>query len=264
LVFSATSNIVTANLQAGTDTLTSSSSQPEIVVGVGETLHYAIRLTSGATTATLGDITNTVITLQGATSGGLILTLPSPGLRSRYFEYSNGVGNTNTPVDISIKKDIEGQGEGTGIITRLVEFYRELNGDAEGDGERSLLTVLKTLVSEGEAQGAVSRLVEKSAYTSTGLASGSRLSNNIYKDTIVAVGDTEAVINRTAVFARLFEGSGEGDKSFNKAVIFVRTFDAEGNSVIKPRICLDWDDLPVSGAVIEVPYTGQLIYFDWE
>ena len=264
LLFSTTSNTVTVNLQAGTNTLTASSTQPEVVIGVGETIHYAIRLTSVATTATLGNVTSTVVTLQGTTSGGMTLTLPAQGIRSRYFEYSDGVGNTFTPVDIFIKKDIESQGEGAGIINRLVEFYRELNGGGEGDGERSLLTVLKTLVSGGEAQGTSLRLIEKAPYTATGLVSGLRLPNSIFKDVIVADGDAESTISRVVTFARLFEGTGEGSESFNKVVIFVRTFNADGESIIKPRICLDWDDLPVSGTVIAAPETGQLVYFDWE
>lgn len=263
LVFSVASNTVAVSLQAGTATLAATVAQPEIVVGVGETLHYAVRITSVATTATLGAVTDTVVTINGGTSGALSLTLPPEGLGSNYYEYSDGVGDTVSPVDVSIKKDIDGQGDGAGVINRLVEFYRELNGGGEGSGARSLLTVLKTLESEGEGQGTSLRLIEKATYPATGSGTGLRLSSNIYKDTIVSEGDTEAVIDRTAVFARLFEGEGEGERTFNKVVIFVRTFNAEGESVIRPRIALDWDELPDSGAP-PVVINGKQIYLEWE
>jgi hypothetical protein len=261
LLFSVLSSTVNVNLQAGNSTLTTTSTQPEVTIGVGETIHFAIRLTSRATTATLGNETDTVITL--GTDNGSSVSFPSPGLRSNYFEYSDGVGNTFTPVDIFIKKDIDGQGDGVGIFNRLVEFYRELNGGGEGSGERSLLTVLKTMVSSGEAQGLSLRLIEKDLFIATGEVLGLRLPNNIFKDIFVANGDTDSVFNKTVVFARLFEGNGEGSRTFNKVVIFVRTFNSEGESVIRPRICLDWDDLPQTGTVIEAE-KGQLVYFDWE
>jgi hypothetical protein len=259
LLFSVLSTTVNVSLQAGNSTLTTTSTQPEVTIGVGETIHFAIRLTSRATTATLGNETDTVITL--GTDNGSSVSFPSPGLRSNYFEYSDGAGNTFMPFDLRVKKDVEGQGEGISVFNRLAEFNRELNGRCEGNSERSLLTVLKTLVSNGDARGTSVRLIKKSAFPAEGLSLGLRLPNNIFKDTFVANGNNETGFSKAVVFARLFEGNGEGSRTFSKIVIFVRTFNVEGESVIRPRISLDWDDLPQTGEVI---VKGQLVYFDWE
>jgi hypothetical protein len=262
LVFSATSNTISVNISAGTGTLTSTSSRSEIAVGVGETLHYSVRLTSIATTATLGATTNTVVTINGGTSGGLSLTLPSQGLRSNYFEYSDGVGDTVTPVDITVRKSLVSEAEGVGVFDRLAEFSRELNGVGVGVGFRTLLTVLKTLEAGGEGEGTSARLIRKDTYIADGEADGQREPNNIFKDTITSLGDGEGVFEKAVVFARQFDAEGEGERTFGKVVIFVREFNGEGESVVRPRIALDWDDLPDAGAPPVV--VSKQIYLEWE
>lgn len=312
---------------SGTFTYTATSpSQPLYILDPNETLHLAIRITSAATSSVLGGTTNTVITVNGATSGSQTMTLPAPGMRDLYFDSNTATGNGVGTESILTRKDvISAVGEGAGVIDYLAEFFRAFSAVGEGAGneaifvrkdtrnsvgkgvgtesilvrkdlisaagkglgtesilvrkdtffgigegagsyarlqelfrefasvgsglsDREVLTVMKFAAAVGSGTGTIARRLELArAFLAAGKGTSTR-SNFVRKDLITAIGEGAGTFDRAVVFVRDFIATGAGVGDLAKSVIFVRDFNAVGKAVIRPRISLDWDDLPDPGS----------------
>lgn len=268
LLFTVSAAPVTVSLVAGSGDGAVTSNQSEFLIQPGETIHVAVRINSKATSGVLGGTTNTVITCTGATSGSFSVTLPTPGLRNLTFDSNSstgsgvgtrsllvlstktgtgsGVGNRNAS---TIFKDIiSSTGAGVGTLSKLSSFYRIYNAAGDGSGTRTLMVQKDNILSFGVGTGSVSRVLDLfREFNSTGTGVGTT-SKDIFKDVITTIGDGVGDISKSVIFVRQFTSTGDGVGDVIKSVIFVRDFTSTGKATIRPRIALDWDDLPDPGS----------------
>lgn len=244
------------------DGAATSAAQPAYVLEPNETIHVAVRIQSQATSNLLGGTNNTVVTCTRATSGSAFVTLPAPGMRDLYLDSSAGTGEALGVRSNRVRKDVyTGTGEGSGLIDRMAEFFRTQIGVGEGDGDRELITVMKFAESVGEGAGTRTLRVRKDLISAIGEGEGLR-SLRVRKDLISAIGEDDLFFERGVVFVRDFLGIGESIADLRRTVIFVRDFNAAGKAVIRPRIALDWDDLPdvEGGSVVVVEKVFRPIF----
>lgn len=251
---------------AGTFTASATSpAQPAYIFQANETVHVAYRITSAPTQAVLGGTTNTVLTINGATSASQSITLPAPGLRDYFIDTNQAVGEAVGLRSNLVRKDlIQAIGEALGQYDYDASFFRTFNAVGEGAGTRALLVVIKDrFVATGSGVGSRALLVRKDVIMGTGEAVGLR-SNLIRKDLIQAIGEGSGEITKQATFVRDFLSEGESVADLKRVVIFVRDFEAIGEAVIRPRIALDWDDLPTSegGNVVINTYRPLFVFDD--
>ena len=77
-----------------------------------------------------------------------------------------------------------------------------------------------------------------------------------------AIGKGDADLSKAAIFVRDFAAIGEGVPTEEETVIFVREFLGIGKAVIRPRIALDWDDLPDAGGGTIINVYRPMFVFD--
>ncbi|UTS51984.1 hypothetical protein [Synechococcus phage BUCT-ZZ01] len=228
-------------------TADATSTQPEYIFEANETLHVAIQITSQATSSTLGGTTNTTVTLNRQTANTGYVILPAPGLRDVTIDNNQAIGEAVGIENILTRKDIiTGAGEGAGTYDYLAEFFREFDGIGLGEAERALIVLIKNAITAiGSGVGTRTQRARKD--TITGIGEGDSIqSKYIFKD-IIAEGVSVADLMRAVVFVRDFLGEGASVADIARVVIFVRDFIGQGKGQIRPRIALDWDDLPVAG-----------------
>lgn len=224
----------------------SSASQPDILLQPGEVIMVGITATSASTAATvLGANTNTVLTVVlGANTW---FDVPAPGVRTFYQDTNSAVGSGSSAKSIFTRKDIQTAiGEGVGVQDYLAEFFRTFNAIGEGDADRDLLTVMKFIESVGIGVGTRSLKISKDNIQAVGEGDSMRYLLT-RKDVIAALGEGDGDLAKAAIFVREFNAIGEGFATEEETVIFVREFLGIGKAVIRPRIALDWDDLPDAG-----------------
>ena len=146
------------------------------------------------------------------------------------------------------RKDIQTAiGEGAGTYDYLAEFFRAFNSIGEGAGTRSNLVRKDIQTAIGEGAGIISRSLQLfRALNAIGKGDSFR-SMLVRKDVIAALGEGDGDLAKAAIFVREFNAIGEGFATEEETVIFVREFLGIGKAVIRPRIALDWDDLPDAG-----------------
>ena len=111
------------------------------------------------------------------------------------------------------------------------DFYLDSSTAAGvSDSSISRKSIFKDIISSvGGGNGVINRLLEQfKSFNGTGAGVGS--------------------INKAAIFVRNFVGTGVSDSDLIRSVIFVRDFIGTGIATIRPRITLDWEDLPNAGA----------------
>ena len=126
---------------------------------------------------------------------------------------------------------------GTAFVTLPAPGMRDVYYDANasvggGLATESILTRKDTMTGGGKGAAARSLLVRK--------------------DTEFGVGASVADMGRVVVFVRDFAGTGQSAADMRRVVIFVRDFAGAGKGVVRPRIALDWDDLPDAGGGSQV------------
>lgn len=85
--------------------------------------------------------------------------------------------------------------------------------------------------------------ITKDLIRATGAGAGYR-SMAIRKDLRSATGAGVGEIEKAAIFVRDFLAQADGIPGIARVVIFVRNFEGVGTARIRPRIALDFDDLP--------------------
>jgi hypothetical protein len=261
LLFTGTSNTITVDLEAGSGTLTTTSSQGEYIIEPGETIHVATRITSAATEALLGSTTNSVITIPAATSGALTYTLPSPGLRSLYFDSNSSVSEYSSTRSTLTQKDAySSTGVFIGALDKAVDFYRSFLGTADHEGSRPLLAVMKELQSTADSESTKDLYITKGTLSSVIDAESTR-ALLLQKDVVSAIAEASGSIDKVVEYVRGFEGTVDSLSDFEKAVIYVRGFESTMDMLVRPRICLDWDDLPDPGEPVVIGGGGACISY---
>lgn len=222
---------------------------PQIILEANETIHVGLvsRMVqaAGLLGATVAG-SATYVTGGDATSADVVL--PSPGVRTQYTQTQDpAVGKGVSTRSILVRKDTESAvGVGVGAYDYLAEFFRAFNASGKGEADRELLTVLKFVQAVGKGVGARSNLVRKDLISAIGKGAGARAAL-VRKNTLPAIGEGAGIIDKVATYVRLFEAFGKGVPTEDEVVIFVRSFLSTGNGVVRPRIALDWEDLPEAG-----------------
>jgi hypothetical protein len=265
LLFTANAASVNVTLVAGSGNgAATSASQPAFTISDNETIHVAVRITSKATSSALGGTTNTVITCTGATSGALSVAVPSNGIRDIFYNGNDATGESVSTRAKAITKDtFAGAGVGAGEHDYLAEFFRSFNSIGEGESERAVLTVKKFAEATGCGVGARMLGVIKAVSEAQGYGSAEQ-AKRIRKAIAGAEGIGSGELTKAAIFVRAFLAAGDGAADMSRVVIFVRKFGATGEATIRPRITLDWDDLPSAGGGGEVinNYFRPVFVFD--
>jgi len=259
LLFTATSNTLTASLAAGSGTLTATSSQPIIEFQPGETFHVAIRITSAATSAVLGGTTNSVITIETGVAAGITVTLPNLGLKSLYLEDATSSASVLAAVDKLLDKSVTATNILLSDFSKFVRWYRTVTGSIVES-----TSVNKLLMFGSEANITATSTVDKTIVKVPASASSEiyadrslTLIKPTYTSSIVAIGDYQ----KQVIYNRYIDANMPMVSDFIKQVIYVRYAEASVGFNLHARICLDIDDLPDAGTPIVV---NKQRFMEWE
>lgn len=245
LLFSVDAAATTVSLVEGSGTgAASSPAQPEYLLETNESIHVAAQVTSNASSSILGWKTNTVITFTTGTAGTAFVTLPAPGMRDVYYDTNASVGGGLATESILTRKDtMLGAGKGAGQMAKLASYFRALDGLGSGLADRQLLTVLKFLQIVGTGSGTRATLVRKDVEAGIGKGAGSRAL--LARKEELASGNGAGAYDYLAQFYRAFTGAGNG--SALRSLLVRKDELSAGRGAVRPRIALDWDDLPDAG-----------------
>ena len=165
-----------------------------------------------------------------------------------YKDLIDAMGQGTAVRSTLIRKDLQAAtGVGTGTLSKLLEFFREFDSIGEASITRSTLLNKDTFFGVGEGAGVFQRKQELArSFNSIGLGDGV-VSKMIAKATLQAIGEGDGDLLKATIFVRDFLAVGEGVPTEDEVVVFVRAFLAIGKATIRPRIALDWDDLPEPG-----------------
>lgn len=249
LLFTATTAAVSGT--SGTGAV--SSTQPDYILLPGETLFVAVRVTSAATSAVLGGTTNTVLTFTFATAGTHFVAFPEPGMRTLYLDSSSAQGSGSSVRSNRARVTSPAFGIAVGSFNRSQQLFREFESIGESICDKERLIVIKTIAAVGTGVGLrAGNKITKDLIRALGAGSGFR-SMAIRKDVRSATGAGAGEINKAAIFVRDFLAQADGIPGIARVVIFVRNFEGVGTARIRPRIALDFDDLP------DIEGGGQII-----
>lgn len=278
LLFSVSAPTATVYLSTGSGTGEVTSSQPEYSFAPDETLLIAVQVTSAASDSFSGT-TDTVITFRGATSGSFFVKIPPVGLRSVYHDSSSLVGAGVASRSSLIRKAVSSLADGLGSFLRklsasrsysltgsgLGSFLRKLSASrshsSTGSGLGVRFATVKKSVPANGVGVATRLLLLRKAFSVVGAASAIQ-QKLIVKGLYQATGSSTSSFDRSGIFSRSFDASGNAIGSFERTAIFFRTFNANGTVTIRPRIALDWDDLPDPGGGTINVYRPLIIFDD--
>lgn len=260
LLFTTTSNTIAVSLAAGSGTLTANSSQPVIEFQPGETLHIAIRITAAATSSVLGGTTNSVITVETGTAGGITITLPALGLKSLYLEDASSNTVVSSVSNKLLNKYVTSTVTINSNFNKFVRWYREAIGNVALDSFTSKSLIFDTITTTSTLSTIVNKFIVKNVATSNTIINANRnmvLIKPTFTSDIITAGDylKQVIYNRAA------DVNIPIVTSFNKQVIYVRDVDAIVGFNLKARICLDIDDLPDAGTPIVI---NKQRFMEWE
>ena len=260
LLFTTTSNTIAVSLAAGSGTLTANSSQPVIEFQPGETLHIAIRITAAATSSVLSGTTNSVITVETGTAGGITITLPALGLKSLYLEDASSNTVVSSVSNKLLNKYVTSTVTINSNFNKFVRWYREAIGNVALDSFTSKSLIFDTITTTSTLSTIVNKFIVKNVATSNTIINANRnmvLIKPTFTSDIITAGDylKQVIYNRAA------DVNIPIVTSFNKQVIYVRDVDAIVGFNLKARICLDIDDLPDAGTPIVI---NKQRFMEWE
>lgn len=260
LLFTTTSNTIAVSLTAGSGTLTANSSQSVIEFQPGETLHIAIRITAAATSSVLGGTTNSVITVETGTAGGITITLPILGLKSLYLEDASSNTVVSSVSNKLLNKYVTSTVAINSNFNKFVGWYREAIGNVALDSFTSKSLIFDTIATTSTLSTIVNKFIVKNVATSNTIINANRnmvLIKPTFTSDIITAGDylKQVIYNRAA------DVNIPIVTSFNKQVIYVRDVDAIVGFNLKARICLDIDDLPDAGTPIVI---NKQRFMEWE
>lgn len=281
LLFTASADTQTVSLVAGSGTGSATSTQPAYIFEPKETLHIAVQITSSASVGPAGAKYDTVITCRRGDAGTAFVTLPTPGLRSVYFDESTAstsvvptrsifimkdrissvasiVGNEN----ILVRKTISSVSSADGRISKLFNAFRKFNSVGNLLSTRNLLLAIKDkMTATLSGIGSIRRLQLKKSFQS--VANNAAVTQKlILKDLINSTANTNAAFEKRVIFLRDFQSITNTNSSLNRVAIIVRDFKSTASIVIRPRIALDWDDLPDSGGGTINVYRPLILFDD--
>lgn len=107
------------------------SNQPEFILLADETLFVSVRVTSEATRATLGNITNTVLTFTFANAGAHWVSLPAPGMRTLHLDSSSAMGSGSSIRSNRARVSSPAFGSAVGSFDRSQQLFREFESIGE-------------------------------------------------------------------------------------------------------------------------------------
>lgn len=234
----------TGAVQGTSGTGDCTSTQGDFLLLPGETLHVAVRVTSAATSSILGGTTNTVLTFTFATAGTHFVAFPEPGMRTLYLDSSLAQGAGSSVRSNRAQITSPSFGSAVGSFGRSQQLFREFEAVGEAICEKERLIVIKTIAAVGTGVAIrAGNKITKDLIRATGAGVGYR-SMAIRKDLRSALGSGTGDLAKAAIFVRDFLAQADGVPGIARVVIFVRNFEGVGTARIRPRIALDFDDLP--------------------
>ena len=260
LLFTTTSNTIAVSLAAGSGTLTANSSQPVIEFQSGETFHVAIRITAAATSATLGGTTNSVITVETGSAGGITVTLPSLGLKSLYLEDALSSSVLNSLSNKILNSYIGAVTIVNGNFNKSVKWYREFTSITTVNSSVNKLLVLNTVIGANTILASVNKLLIKDDITSN-ISIETNKNTLFIKPTYNSSVITDSNYQKQVIYNRSIDADISAVSDFTKQVIYVRDVDAIIGFNLKSRICLDIDDLPDAGTPVVI---NKQRFMEWE
>jgi hypothetical protein len=148
LLFSANTNTATNTGVVATDnTLSITSSQSEIVLEAGETLHVGILLESTQVAGTLGATVANNQTFHTGTQGGIIIqvVVPTPGIRTRSLLTVAAIMRGIASIIRKIKTTILATMKGVSSLARKITAKRTIAPTMRGVANRPTLKITKSL-----------------------------------------------------------------------------------------------------------------------
>lgn len=142
----------TGAVQGTSGTGATSSTQGDILLLPGETLHVAVRVTSAATSSVLGGTTNTVLTFTFATAGTHFAAFPEPGMRTLYLDSSSAEGAGSSVRSNRARVTSPAFGSAVGSFNRSQQLFREFESIGESICDKERLIVIKTIAAVGTAR----------------------------------------------------------------------------------------------------------------
>ena len=260
LLFTATSNTIAVSLAAGSGTLTANSSQPVIEFQPGETFHVAIRITAAATSAVLGGTTNSVVTIETGTAGGIVVTLPALGLKSLYLEDTLSSLVLNSSSSKILNKYIIAVTTFNSNFSKFVKWYREIIGTTTINSSINKLLMLNTTIATNTIFTNINKFFIKDILTLSMVIEADKnmlLIKPTYSSSIIA----DSNYQKQVIYNRSIDADISVVSNFTKQVIYVRDVDAIIGFNLKSRICLDIDDLPDAGTPIVI---NKQRFMEWE
>lgn len=250
LVAKGTSGTVTFSALALTQTVTCQVNiTSDVVFERDEVFYFQVGGSYVAPSGTLGSNTTT----WTYTLGSSTLTL-SNGLRVLFnesaLERASGVARQAK----SVIKLLEGMANGTGIASRSLDLKRSFAGSVSGTARTAKsLTLTHSSKAVGNPVNGPDLITKK---VMSVVARGTGVRTQTTKKSFSSTSHGNAAFSRSWMAYRNFLAVGEGyAPPVVKHVIFVRYFRAVGVMLIRPRIDLDWKNLPNPGGTPDYPVT---------